>query len=104
MTQIGLSEYDEPVGVAVDPNTNYVYVADSGTNQVSVFDSTGITNISLPSGSDPGAVTVDPNTDTVYVTDYGTDQVSVINGFTNKVTATISLPSGAEPEDVAGLW
>ena len=47
----------------------------------------------IPVGSDPVGVAVDPNTHTVYVTDSGDDSVTVIDGATDSVTATISLPS-----------
>jgi len=75
-----------PVGIAVDPNTNRIYVSNSHNNTVSVID--GATNRvigdPIPVGEGPRGIAVDPNTHLVYVTNPGSNTVSVIDGATNK--------------------
>ena len=59
----------DPMGVAVDPDTRTVYVANGGDNTVSVIDaSTRTVTATVPVGRGPRGVAVDPGTHTVYVT------------------------------------
>jgi YVTN family beta-propeller protein len=101
-----------PDGIAVDPATDVVYVANGGSNTVSVID--GRTNrvtatIGVPTS--PTGVGVVPSTDMVYVADSGNGgspgqfsivdspgQVSVIDGRTNRVVRTLAV--GYDPEGV----
>ena len=83
-----------PRGVAVDPITNTIYVANEGTaGTVSVIDgatcdgttfsSSGCTPVATVSvGAEPTGVAVDPATNTVYVANYNATSVSVIDGAT----------------------
>ena len=89
-----------PDGVAVDPGTHAVYVANAFDNTVSVIDaSTRTVTATVPVGYDPVGVAVDPGTHTVYVTNLDGDTVSVIDGSTRTVTATV--PAGKYPQGVA---
>jgi len=91
-----------PDGVAVDPGTHAVYVANAFDNTVSVIDaSTRTVTATVPVGYDPVGVAVDPGTHTVYVTNFDGDtvSVSVIDGSTRTVTATV--PVGRNPNGVA---
>ena len=87
---------ESPVGDAVDATTGTVYVANQGSNSVSVIDeATNTVTASVPVGSNPVGVAVDQATDTVYVTNSSPRaSVSVIDGATDTVTATISVGSG----------
>lgn len=90
----------DPQGVAVNPLTNRIYVANHGSNDVSVID--GATNTvvaTVPVGVEPQAIGVNPSTNLVYVTNQGGDSVSVIDGASNAVVATI--PVGTRPFGVA---
>ena len=89
-----------PVGAAVDPTTDTVYVANANSNTVSVIDgSTNAVTATISVGTYPTGVAVDPVTDTVYVANRTSNTVSVIDGSTDAVTATISV--GKNPERVA---
>lgn len=94
-----------PVGdavssVAADPANNTVYAALSGDNAVGVIDGADNTLTAKVSVSDgPYALAVDQASDTVYAFGYnGSLEADVINGATNAVAATITLPG----LDVAG--
>src|ERR1700753_2092596 len=82
----------EPLGVAVDPTTGNVYVANEGSDTVSVIsEKTNMVTATIPVGPGPFGVAVDPTTGNVYVTDSGDASVSVISEMTNTVTDTIAL-------------
>ncbi len=101
-----------PVGVAVNPTTNRIYVNNFswGSGSVSVID--GATNTEIDTDADPGngitripvgdrphLVAVNTITNRVYVANWGTNDVSVIDGASNTVVATI--PVGTYPIGVA---
>ena len=96
---VGVGSY--PAAVAVDPNTDTVYVPNSGDSTMSVIDgATNTVRATVAVGSYPSAVAVDPNTDIVYVPNAGDSTVSVIDGVTDTVTATIQNV-GLHPDAVA---
>ena len=87
-------------GVAVDPGTHTVYVANGFDDTVSVIDgSRNTVTATVPVGDYPHGVAVDPGTHTVYVANTDADTVSVIDGSRNTVTATV--PVGDYPRRVA---
>ncbi len=89
-----------PAGVAVNPNTNTIYVANQGDNTISVID--GATNTvvdTIPAGANSNGVAVNPNTNTIYVANQGDNTISVIDGATNTVVDTI--PVGVSPFQVS---
>ena len=54
--------------MAVNPNTNRIYVANYGSNNVSVIDGASNTVVATVAvGSDPDGVAVNPNTNRIYV-------------------------------------
>ncbi|MET8424029.1 serine/threonine-protein kinase [Nocardia sp. NPDC004860] len=87
-----------PQGIAVDPTTHNVYVANTTGGTVSVLDGTTLavtaTIENIPSA---WGVAVDPQTRTVYVTDFAdAGKVFVIDAKTNTVTATIAVGANAD--------
>jgi len=84
----------------VDVNPTYAYVANQGSANVSVINTstnTVVTTISV--GTSPISATVTPNGLYAYVTNQGNANVSVINTSTNTVVTTISV--GTNPHAVA---
>ena len=91
-----------PLGVAVNPNTNMIYVSNEKDNTVSVIDgSTNSVVNTIQVGTGPHGIGVNPNTDIIYVADSGHydaslhfvcgSTVSVIDGSTNSVVNTIQV-------------
>lgn len=83
---------ERPRSVAHDPITNRVYVANFGSNSVSVLDGTTRKSLAeIPVGNGPTDVDVNPTTQTGYVVN-GTDgTLSVIDLATRTVTDTVSI-------------
>jgi YVTN family beta-propeller protein len=81
-----------PSSVAINPNTNLIYVTHRNLNTTSVID--GITNsvvAEIAVGTEPSSVAINPNTNMIYVTNIGSHNVSVIDGITNGVVAEIAV-------------
>ena len=92
----------DPVGVAVNATTNKIYVANSGSNDVSVIDGASnsvVATITDPNAVAPVAIAVNPTTNTIYVANSQSNNLSVIDGASNSVTATI--PIGTSPSSAA---
>lgn len=91
-----------PNGVASLPNGSRVYVANEGSNDVSVIQTSGNAVIAtVPVGSQPTLGASLPNGQYVYVPCYADNNVSVIRTSDDTVIATI--PVGASPCGVAAL-
>ena len=90
-----------PVGVAVNTTTGKIYVANSGSNNVSVIDgasNTVVATVTDPHAIAPVALAVNATTNTIYVANSQSNNVTVIDAATNSVTATI--PVGTSPSGV----
>ncbi len=78
------------VSVAVNPNTNRIYIADAGQDAIFVVNgpTRQLVSTVLTSGQ-PVGIVVNPKTNLVYA---GTDTaVAVINDLTNQLAATVKL-------------
>ncbi len=86
---------NKPTRIAVNPETNLIYLVNREADNVSVVD--GATNqvvANVKVGSKPNGIDVNPVTNLIYVGDSSGD-ISVIDGQTNRVIATIeSVLSG----------
>jgi YVTN family beta-propeller protein len=82
----------EPFGVGVNPNTDRVYVTEFLSASVAVIDG-GKNQVidTVPTDVAPAAVAANPRTNLVYVAN-SPGTVTVIDGATDQVTATITLP------------
>jgi YVTN family beta-propeller protein len=90
----------DPFGVAYDNRSGDVFVANSGSSNVSVLYGNATTPIATVAvGAGPTGIAYDPNDNDVYVADNGSLQVSVISAATLTVVATI--PVGFQPYGVA---
>ena len=90
-----------PAAVAVNSNTNRIYVASQSSDGIYVVNgktASVITNVPI-SGWPPYGVAVNPNTNRIYATGINGGSVSVIDGATNAVTTTISV--GSQPNAIA---
>ncbi len=88
---VGVGEW--PLGVAVDPETNRVYVANSSADTLSVLDgATGAVLDTVLVGSAPYGVAVNPITGRVFVANMDGQSLSVCDTATNAVIDTIPLP------------
>ncbi|MDQ4133997.1 MAG: PQQ-binding-like beta-propeller repeat protein [Actinomycetota bacterium] len=77
----------------------HVYVANSGSNSVSVVDpATGSVAGTIPVGASPSSIVFTPDGARAYVSNTGSDTVSVLDTATGAVVATIAVgdaPAGA---------
>ncbi|MDF3293222.1 Ig-like domain repeat protein [Streptomyces silvisoli] len=89
-----------PTGVAITPDGLHAYVANEGSNNVSVIaTATNTVTATVPVGTTPFGVAITPDGLHAYVTNSGDNTVSVIATATNTVTATV--PVGTTPLGVA---
>jgi len=92
---------NHPWGIAVNPSTHRIYVANAYGSTVSVID--GLTNkviATIPVGQGPVFyVAVNPTTNRIYAAANGSGSLAVIDGASNAVIATASGFSA--PEGVA---
>ena len=73
----------------------YAYVANYGSNSVSVINtSTNTVSTTVTVGSSPYGVAINPAGTYAYVANHGSNTVSVINTSTNTVSATVTVGSG----------
>ena len=79
----------------------FAYVANNGSNNVSVIDTATnmVVGLPIPVGSLPNDVAITPDGARAYVANFNSNNVSVISTRTNMVIATI--PVGDEPFAVA---
>ena len=81
-----------PVGIAIEPHRDKIYVTNSDSNTVSVINGSTNKVQDIPVGSQPSAIAIDEHSNMIYVANQNT--VSVINGSTNKVQ---DIPVGNGP-------
>ena len=86
---------NNPFGVAITPDGNYAYVANSGSGTVSVIaTATNAIIATITVGSGPFDIAITPDGNYAYVTNNSSASVSVIDTNTNTVITTITTPSG----------
>ncbi len=87
----------KPTALAVDEGTDTIYVANEGSNNVTVINGStkGATTVNV--GAYPTAVAVNPSTHTAYVLNADDGTVSVIGGASTAAATTTTLTSDANP-------
>ena len=90
-----ISGFSGPEDVAYNPSNNLLYVANWGSNTVSVLNSTNIIVATIPVGVNPFGVVYAPSNSFVYVVNHASFTVSVINSTSNSVLMTV--PVGGYP-------
>ncbi|HEY5051416.1 MAG TPA: cell wall-binding repeat-containing protein, partial [Acidothermaceae bacterium] len=89
-----------PDGIALDPSTQMVYVANNGGPSVSVINAqTNKVVATVPAGAILSGIGVDTSSHTVFAANGADGDVRVIDGATNTVTGTIQV--GTPQYDVA---
>ncbi len=90
---------DEPQSIAVDPNLNFVYVANAADNTVTVISHNNnpaafIANVvgqPLTTGAEPWNIVISPNGRNVFVANSGQDTITVIDATTRAIVGSVSL-------------
>ncbi|MBV9869287.1 MAG: hypothetical protein JO214_01465 [Frankiaceae bacterium] len=98
-----------PVGAAVDPVTHKVFVANDGSNSVTVLDGDTykVENTLANVGSAPSAAAVDPKTGRVFIGNFQGSSVSVLDAATDHYLGYAStydgqnITSGQSPVNLA---
>jgi YVTN family beta-propeller protein len=91
-----------PAQMAVSPDRKSVYIANTGSNTVSVLntdDDTVARTIALPPRSKPMDVAVNPNGRYLYTADGGSNRVSILDTRAKRVVASVRV--GIQPLSVA---
>jgi YVTN family beta-propeller protein len=91
-----------PAQMAASPNRRSVYIANTGSDTVSVLNTANNTiarTITLPRGTRPVDVAVSPNGRYLYTAAGGTNRVSVLDTRAKRVVASVRV--GTQPLSVA---
>ncbi len=82
----------DPEGVAYDSGKGEIFVANAGSNTVSVIsDSTNAAVANVTVGNRPAGVAYDSGKGEIFVANYLSNTVSVISDSTNTVVATVTV-------------
>jgi YVTN family beta-propeller protein len=93
---------NNPTGVAVTPNSAFLYVTNNADNTVSVIPNPSFSPITtVQVGSGPYSVAITPNGQFAYVVNQTAATVSVINTATYAVTTPIDLSCLETPYQIA---
>jgi YVTN family beta-propeller protein len=94
-----ISVGDSPSVIRFNPHTNTIYVANSGSDTVSVIDVKNNTNIkNITVGDRPQDIVIPQYRNTIYVANSGSDTVSVIDGDNNTKIKDIKV--GRDPSKI----
>ena len=82
----------QPVAVALNPATGKVYVANSGSANVTVFDPATQTSTAVSVGQTPSGIAVNSITNRIYVANNGSNDVTVIDGAKDTTSSISARP------------
>ena len=90
----------EPIAIGIHELTNKVYVANRGSDSISVIAGDSNTKIKdIPVGNRPVVIGINPLRDKVYVSNFNSANISVISTATDTKIKDISV--GDNPSDIA---
>ena len=92
ITNVAVGAY--PVALAVNVQTNKIYVVNENSNSVTVIDGTTNRTSTVLTGSSPRALVINETSNKVYVANDSSNTITVIDGGTNRTT---SIPVGSYP-------
>jgi YVTN family beta-propeller protein len=98
-----------PIGIAFNPDNGFMYVANSGSNTVSVINPVTNTVVAtIPVGATPFGIAFNPDNGFLYVTNQGGNTVSVIaplsTTFSEGCNGTIDTVDQAVPCTVTNAY
>ncbi|MBI2862955.1 MAG: beta-propeller fold lactonase family protein [Chloroflexi bacterium] len=104
-----------PEGIVTNPQTNRLYIANTNSGNVSVFDTTNDANPQVATVGIPGSgagitnlyLAIIPATNRIYVTAPGLNKIFVVDGGSNTIAQTFSLtwsPSSAIVASASRLY
>ena len=89
-----------PAAVVSDPSNDDIYVAEKGSNSISVISTSNDQPVAtVQVGSSPDALTYDPSADDIVAVNEGSNSLSIISGSNNTVIAEIEV--GISPDAIA---
>ena len=92
---------DGPIDIAINNNTNTLYVLNQNDNNITVLDGFTYSKITtIPVGTNPSGITFNKLTNKIYVSNTGNNSVSVIDTTSNTVIKTIVLPAASGPRGI----
>ena len=103
--RITLDTADRPVNIpfaaVVTPDGSMLYVANAGSNDVSVIDlDTGIATANVKVGANPRGIALTPDGSQLFVNNVLDGTLTVIDAATNGVTATVHITDIPLPETI----
>ena len=96
ITNVGVGSY--PVGIAVNAQSNKIYVVNQNSNNLTVIDGTTNSTTTVATGSYPSALAINSVTNRIYVANGSSSSVTVVDGATNR---TYTVGAGSYPIAVA---
>src|SRR5713226_1458810 len=95
---------NSPSGVAVNPSTGRIYVANHGDGTISVIDSATKTVVgTITVGDIPAELAVNPATNRLYLTYSDNNITTVIDGSTGQIVGNIAVPQNVKAIAVNSL-
>lgn len=91
VVDVGVGE--DPILIAVNPQTNKTYVVNQRDNSLTVIDDRTLLTTTVPVGDLPSAMALDVALNKVYVASSLGDTVTVLDGATNATTTINGLPN-----------
>lgn len=88
-----------PVGIAISPDNQYLYVTNSGDDTVSIVKLADKTSRTVQVGDQPAGIQVTPDGQRLYVANYGSNTVTMVDLANND--AVVDVPVGQGPWAVA---